>query len=212
MRGIATIAIIAGVIIAGLASVLISGRQVGTPTPSALIEAAYPLVTGQVQNFILYDTPQAAPEIAFQDGGNKDLDLTDFRGQYVLLNFWATWCGPCKREMPSLDRLQAQMGGKNFYVLALSEDRTGLDDVKEFFTDFELVDLDIYIDDTGASSRIFAVGGLPATVLLDPAGNIVARMIGPAEWDAPETIAFLEHFSAATADGRSADLVSGPNE
>ena len=69
--------------------------------------------------------------------------------------------------------------------------------MKDFFAEFELVDLDIYIDETGASSRTFAVGGLPATVLLDPAGNIVARMIGPAEWDAPEAITFFEHFTAA---------------
>ena len=198
MRGIATYAIIAGVIFAGLASVLISGRQVGTPTPSALIEAAYPLVTGQVQNFILYDAPQAAPEIAFKDDTGRDLDLKDFRGQYVLLNFWATWCGPCQREMPSLDRLQAQLGGQNFYVLALSEDRTGVEDVKSFFVETVLSELKIYIDDTGASSRTFAVGGLPATVLLDPAGNIVARMIGPAEWDSPEAITFFQHFTAPT--------------
>mgnify|MGYP006160341011 CR=1 FL=1 len=196
MRGIATFAIIAGVIIAGLALSLISGRQVGTPTPSALIETAYPLVTGQVQNFILYDAPQAAPEIAFKDDDNRDLDLTDFRGQYVLLNFWATWCGPCKREMPSLDRLQAQLGGQNFHVLALSEDRTGLDNVTAFFGELELADLDIYIDETGASTRAFSVGGLPATVLLDPAGNMIARMIGPAEWDSPEAIAFFQHFTA----------------
>ena len=198
MRGVATIAIIAAVVLAGLASVLFSGREASGPSSSALVEAAYPLVTGQVQNFILYDAPLAAPEIAFEDVRGRALDLGDFHGQYVLLNFWATWCGPCEREMPSLDRLQSALGGNNFHVLALSEDRTGLADVKDFFVELELVDLDIYIDDTGASSRKFAVGGLPATMLLDPDGMIVARMIGPAEWDSPEAIAFLEHFSAPT--------------
>ena len=195
MRGVATIAIISTAVAIALISVLMTGQDRTGPSSSALVEAAYPLVTGQVQNFILYDTPLAAPEIAFEDARGRALDLTDFRGQYVLLNFWATWCGPCEREMPSLDRLQAALGGKNFHVLALSEDRTGLQDVKDFFVELDLADLDIYIDDTGSSSRKFAVGGLPGTVLLDPDGMMVARLLGPAEWDSPEAIAFLEHFT-----------------
>ncbi len=195
MRGYATIAIIAAVVVAALASVLISGREQASPGSNALVEAAYPLVTGQVQNFILADALEPAPALAFQDADGNALSLEDFRGQYVLLNLWATWCGPCKREMPSLDRLQASLGGQNFRVLALSEDRTGVEDVKAFFGEIGIENLVIYIDETASSSRKFGVSGLPGTILLDPQGNMVGRMIGPAEWDSPEAVALLSHFT-----------------
>ncbi len=195
MRGYATIAIIAAVVVAALASVLISGREQASPGSNALVEAAYPLVTGQVQNFILADALELAPALAFQDADGNALSLEDFRGQYVLLNLWATWCGPCKREMPSLDRLQASLGGQNFRVLALSEDRTGVEDVKAFFGEIGIENLVIYIDETASSSRKFGVSGLPGTILLDPQGNMVGRMIGPAEWDSPEAVALLSHFT-----------------
>lgn len=195
MRGYATIAIIAAVVLAALVSVLISDHEQAPPGSNALVEAAYPLVTGQVQNFILAGAPEPAPALAFQDADGNALSLEDFRGQYVLLNLWATWCGPCKREMPSLDRLQASLGGKNFQVLALSEDRTGINDVYAFFGETGIENLAVYIDETASSSRKFGVSGLPGTILLDPQGNMVGRMIGPAEWDSPEAVALLSHFA-----------------
>jgi thiol-disulfide isomerase/thioredoxin len=195
MRNYVTIAIIAAVIVAALASVLISGREQASPSSSALVEAAYPLVAGQVQNFILADALELAPVLAFQDADGKPVRLEDFHGQYVLLNLWATWCGPCKREMPSLDRLQAILGGQNFRVLALSEDRTGTEDVKSFFAKIGIENLVIYIDETASSSRKFGFSGLPGTILIDPQGKMVGRMMGPAEWDSTEAVALLRHFA-----------------
>lgn len=193
--GYTPIAVIAALVVAALVSVMIGERDAGGPPSSALIAAAYPLVTGQVQNFILIDPAEAASAIAFEDGDGNALGLEDFRGQYVLLNFWATWCGPCKRDMPSLDRLQAELGSKDFHVLALSQDRTGTDDVKDFFTEYELAKLDLYIDASGASSRKFSATGLPFTVLLDPQGQLIGAMLGPAEWDSEEAVTLLSHFA-----------------
>lgn len=201
--------LITGLIVAGVAGVLAAGlllRPGEQPAvDNALVESAYPLVAGQVQNFLLDPNPKHAPEIAFVDADRAALTLEDFHGQWVLLNLWATWCGPCKREMPSLDRLQAALGGEGFLVLALSQDRTGMDDVQAFYEEFEITRIALFLDDTAKSQFQFGLTGLPATMLLDPNGYVVGRMPGPAEWDSPEALALFRHFMAGTeAAGRPA--------
>lgn len=182
-----------GVVVAALAFWSIGPEL--TPTPDPWVEAAKPLVAGQVANFILYDVPGPASAIAFTDEAGRPKSIEDFRGQAVLVNFWATWCVPCKREMPSLDRLQAALGSPEFQVLPLSQDRIAAEKVRAFYTETEISALPLYVDPTGASQRAFLVTGLPATVLIDASGRVVGRMIGPAEWDSPEAIALLRHFS-----------------
>ena len=164
--------------------------------PDPLVVAARSLAVGEVANFILYDVPEPAPEIAFTDERGTARTLRDFRGQAILVNFWATWCGPCKKEMPSLDRLQAVMGSDTFQVLPLSQDKIAVEKVRAFYTQQTIAALALYIDQTGASQRAFAVKGLPATVLIDGEGRVVGRMVGPAEWDSPEAQALLRHFTA----------------
>ena len=197
--------LISGLIVAGIAGAVVAGllfRPNGQPAPdNALVESAYPLVTGQVQNFLLDPQPKPAPQIAFVDVEGAALTLEDFHGQWILLNLWATWCGPCKREMPSLDRLQGALGGEGFLVLALSQDRTGIRDVATFFEDFELTHLAVYLDDTARSQFEFGLTGLPATMLLDPDGHVVGRMSGSAEWDSHEALALFRHFLAGPANG-----------
>ena len=117
-----------------------------------------------------------------------------FRSQVVLLNFWATWCVPCKTEMPSLDRLEAALGSDKFLVLPLSQDRIAVEKVRAFYDQIKITALPLYIDQTGASQRAFAVAGLPSTVLIDAEGRMVGRMVGPAEWDSAEAQALLRHF------------------
>jgi thiol-disulfide isomerase/thioredoxin len=165
-------------------------------SPDPLVVAAKPLAVGEVANFILYDVPEPAPEIAFTDERGTARTLRDFRGQAILVNFWATWCGPCKKEMPSLDRLQAALGSDRFQVLPVSQDKIAVDKVRAFYTQQTIADLPLYIDQTGTSQRAFAVTGLPATVLIDGEGRVVGRMVGPAEWDSPEAQALLKHFAA----------------
>ncbi|MDA0786796.1 MAG: TlpA disulfide reductase family protein [Proteobacteria bacterium] len=190
--------LLTGLAVVALAGALAAGlllRPGGTPTvDSALVESAYPLVTGQVQNFLLESNPEPAPDITFAAADGSARTLGHFRGEWVLLNLWATWCGPCRREMPSLDRLQALMAGEVFEVVALSQDRTGIDDVAAFYAELGLESLDLYIDETARSQYRFGVTGLPATVLLDPSGYVVGRIAGPAEWDSPEAIALFRHF------------------
>ncbi|MFQ5566596.1 MAG: TlpA family protein disulfide reductase [Paracoccaceae bacterium] len=109
----------------------------------------------------------------------------------MLLNIWATWCAPCLREMPTLDRLQAQLGGPDFEVVALSIDRAGLKVVQNFYEKVGIQHLAMYIDSTGKGVRKLGISGLPTTFLIDRAGRELGRLIGPAEWDSSEMVAFI---------------------
>lgn len=140
----------------------------------------------------LHETPQTIENINFQDETGQSLQLSNWRGKIVLLNVWATWCGPCREEMPTLDRLQEKLGSDQFDVLALSIDRGGVGIVRTFYNEIGLQHLQIRIDPTTKASRAMKVFGLPTTLLIGPDGEELGRKIGPAEWDAPNAIAFFE--------------------
>jgi thiol-disulfide isomerase/thioredoxin len=148
------------------------------------------------RNFLLRDAPVAVPELEFADGEGHPRSLADFRGKIVLLNIWATWCLPCRKEMPTLDRLQAALGGDDFEVVALSIDRRGVDAVKKFFNEIGVQHLAIYVDSARKANYALDVEGLPATLLIDRRGLELGRISGPAEWDAPEMVAFLKSIIA----------------
>ena len=141
--------------------------------------------------FSMLETPRPLPELRFLDGVGKETTLAAFRGKAVLLNLWATWCVPCREEMPTLDRLQAELGGPGFEVVALSIDRAGLDVVRRFYAEIGVRHLAMYIDGSGEAARELNVLGLPTTLLVDREGREFKRLIGPAEWDAPEMVAFI---------------------
>lgn len=162
--------------------------------------AAAPARTGRIFELSVSERPRQLPEIRFDDANGRNLTLVDFRGKVVLLNLWATWCVPCRNEMPSLDRLQARLGGDDFTVLALSLDRAGLPAVHRFYDELGLQHLATYLDRTGAASRSLGTPGLPTTLLIDRAGREVARKIGPAEWDSPEWLALIRQRIDARAD------------
>ena len=188
---LAAVAVSLGVV-AGI--MMLPGRNEPRAVPSALLESARPLITGPMANFILSPGTEPAPDVAFADSAGQQHRLTEFRGHYVLVNLWATWCVPCKGEMPSLDQLQAKLSGR-LVVVAISEDRTGIADVKDFFQRNSLRNLPMYIDQPGRSQREFGVTGLPATMLISPDGHVVGRVLGPAGWDTPEAEALLRHFT-----------------
>lgn len=129
----------------------------------------------------------ALPALAFETGDERPLSLSDFRGRFVLLNVWATWCPPCRKEMPSLDRLQAKIGGDDFEVVALSIDREA-ELVKPFFASVGVARLVVYLDRTGSVMPALRIAGLPTTVLIDPRGVEIARWAGAKEWDEPAVI------------------------
>ncbi|MBS3651869.1 TlpA family protein disulfide reductase [Pseudaminobacter sp. 19-2017] len=139
----------------------------------------------------LHEEPQPVPELAFTDEHGEPRALEDWRGKVVLLNVWATWCAPCRVEMPTLERLQERLGGDRFEVVALSVDRAGPSVVRKFFDEIA-VGLPVLVDKDGTAIRSLGLFGLPATLLIGPDGNELARLAGPAEWDTPQMVAFLE--------------------
>lgn len=124
----------------------------------------------------------------------SEFDLKAYRGKVLVLNFWATWCGPCVREMPSLVRLQQRLGGDSFTVIALSEDLKGFDVITPFIAKHELGALPVFHDPKGRSLLALKVLGLPTSVLFDRAGNELGRLTGHAEWDSDEAVVLIRHF------------------
>jgi len=153
-----------------------------------------------LKNFVMHEAPKPTPAISFEDGQRQTRSLADFKGKVVLLNLWATWCGPCRHEMPALDRLQAALGGDDFAVVPLSIDRGGVDKIKKFYADIGIENLPIYLDVSGQAARQFDTFGVPTTLILDRGGQEVGRIVGPAEWDAPEVVEFLKPVIARQTD------------
>ena len=192
----------AAVLLAGCLAVLYGFRgsdkeaAAACPGTAALAARLDPLVHGELAALSLSKAPTPMPALAFQGDGGIPKTLADFKGKTVLLNLWATWCVPCRKEMPALDRLQAKLGGPDFQVVAVNVDTARLDRPKQFLTEVAATALPFYAD---PSAKIFQtlresgpLLGLPTTFLIDRNGCAVGTMAGPAEWssaDAEKVIA-----------------------
>jgi thiol-disulfide isomerase/thioredoxin len=142
-------------------------------------------------DFVFYARPRPLPHVQFADGEGKTVTIADFHGRPILLNLWATWCVPCRKEMPALDRLQAAIGRSELVVLPLSIDRQGVAAVEEFYRGLDLKRLGVYLDPSATAASALGTPGLPVTLLIDREGREVGRKLGPAEWDSPRIIALL---------------------
>ncbi len=140
------------------------------------------------------ETPRPVPQLRFVDGTGAPRSLADFRGRVVLLNIWATWCVPCRKEMPALDRLQAALGGPDFEVVAVSIDRGGVFAVKTFYEELGLRALRVYVDGSGEALTKLRALGIPLTLLVDREGRELWRLIGPVEWDEPAVVNRLRSY------------------
>ncbi len=154
------------------------------------------------------DQPRELPDVGFVDADGRAASLADFRGRVVLLNLWATWCVPCRREMPALERLQAKLGGAEFVVLPLSIDRGGLPPVKRFYEELGLAALGIFVDQSGAATGKLGTAGVPTTLLIDRDGREIGRLLGAAEWDSPEAIALIRRYLNSPSGGDGAQIGS----
>jgi thiol-disulfide isomerase/thioredoxin len=147
-------------------------------------------------NFVATDSGPV-PELTFLDADGNERSLEDFQGRVIVLNLWATWCAPCRKEMPSLDRLQASHGGDDFEVIALAVDRGDLSKVLDFYGEIGIENLAIYHDPTAKAGRVLRAPGLPTTLIIDRNGEEIGRVLGDAEWDSDEVAALVD---AAIAD------------
>ncbi|MDE0725775.1 MAG: TlpA disulfide reductase family protein [Alphaproteobacteria bacterium] len=151
-------------------------------------------------NFNAAPKPLPAPAIEFRDNQGQIQDLSVARGKVVLLNFWATWCGPCRREMPDLDALQANLGGPEFTVMAISSDRQGLEVIRKFYRQYKIKHLAVFNDKSSKATRAFKAYGLPTSVLIDARGRELGRLVGPAEWNSEQAVALIK--AAIAGNGR----------
>jgi len=144
------------------------------------------LSKGHMAAFVFKKEPEPLPEFAFLDGAGAERSLADWRGRVVLLNLWATWCAPCRKEMPALDRLQQALGSERFEVVALSVDRGGAEASRKFLDQIDVKALGLYIDPTTKATSHLKAVGLPVTLLIDAEGREIGRLTGPAEWDSED--------------------------
>jgi thiol-disulfide isomerase/thioredoxin len=158
----------------------------GAGTYLALNRAGTSTDDGSV--FKIHAAPRALPDLAFVGGAGEPKRLSDFRGKVVLLNVWATWCPPCREEMPSLDRLQKALGGPRFEVVALSLDAGGVEEVKRFYRETGIASLAIYVDPGMRATAKLATPGVPTTLLIDANGRELGRHAGPAQWDSEDAV------------------------
>lgn len=145
----------------------------------------------------LHGSSRALPDIAFEDAEGRRRTLSQFGGKVVLLNIWATWCAPCREEMPALDRVQQKLGGPDFEVLALSIDTGGIAAVKRFYDEIGIRSLALYVDPTMRATATLGAMGVPTTLLIDRQGREIGRHTGPAQWDGPDVERKIErHLNA----------------
>ena len=133
----------------------------------------------------------SAPAISVISMDNRQLTLADLKGKVVLLNFWATWCPPCREEIPSLMKLNSFMAGKPFKMVCISVDEGGKKAVEDFFKNSGF-SLPTYFDATGQAARSYGVTGVPETFIIDRNGIVAKRVIGGLDWSSPEVVSFLE--------------------
>lgn len=140
--------------------------------------------------------PEPAPLIPFLDEAGAERTLADWKGKVLLVNFWATWCAPCREEMPSLEALQAELGGEDFAVLTIASSRNPPPAIDKFFAEIGVETLPKLRDERMALARAMGVMGLPVTVLIDREGNEVARLIGDADWASEPAKAVVRQLTA----------------
>ncbi len=198
-RGVGTLplysllAVLAAIL--GFLSVVIVERFAG-PAPSGSLRLAQANAAGSaaseevashgLEKLIRSQEAKPLPDISFSDGEGNERSLAEWKGKVVLVNLWATWCAPCRIEMPGLNRLQAKLGGPDFAVIPISLDFSGPKKPRKFLKDEKLDHLPLFLDSSKTIMQSLNVPGLPLSVLIDREGREVARLAGAAEWDSPE--------------------------
>jgi len=190
-----SIAILAGAALLIVGAVYLIAQGGGNPddlADGAVPPALQALAVGDMANFRANMTPAAVPDLGFEGVEGRQLTLGDFGGRFVLLNLWATWCAPCREEMPALDRLQAVLGSERFEVVALSVDHRGHELARRFLAENGIDHLGFYIDPTARANVTLKAFGLPTTLLISPDGREIGRLVGPAHWDGEDARALIE--------------------
>ena len=177
-------------------AVLYTALALGANPAVADVAKADALREGSMRKLI-FDGPFEVSQVAFTDAAGAEMRLSDFSGKHVLVNFWATWCAPCREEMPMLSELQAEFGGDDFEVVTIATGRNPQPAIDRFFEEIGVDNLPKYLDPRSALARDMDVLGLPITLILDPEGREIARMRGDAEWNSDSAKAIIRALTGA---------------
>jgi thiol-disulfide isomerase/thioredoxin len=200
LAALALVLLAAGGVVVALAVTPSGGSTAAAGAEAPQVASAGP------PNLRTLDPPAPAPQVAFEVEGGRSATLADYRGRAVLLNFWATWCPPCRQEMPSLERLAARLGGDDLVVMTMSVDRGDESQITDFYERIGAAHLGIFRDPEMSLAHRLHVVGLPTTVLIDADGMIVAEVVGAVEWDSPAAVAALRSLMRAAHEARAGGL------
>jgi len=148
-----------------------------------------------IKNLVLIKNPKIYESVIFKDVNQKDIDLDDFKGNLILLNFWATWCAPCKEEMPSLDSLQSNSNLSNLKIFPINIGREDISKAKIFFKELNIKNLDVYTDAPTTLAKKFSLRGVPTTILFNKQGKEFARIMGSIDFNNEEFINWLKKYN-----------------
>jgi len=155
---------------------------------TAALEA---LREGDMRKLTFHSEPLASSDVAFKGEDGSDMTLADYEGKHVVLNFWATWCAPCRKEMPDLAALQLDLGSDSFEVVTIATGRNPRPAMEAFFDEIGVDNLPLHTDERQNLARSLGVLGLPVTLILDPEGNEIARLQGDADWHSDSAVAII---------------------
>ena len=173
-----------------LAAVLIGFVTFGGSGP----KADGPKLVGQMSNFVLVKKRISLADVSWADTEGKQFKLADFNGKIVLFNYWASWCGPCQRELPGIDRTQADLGGSEFEVVAMNLDGGGKAVALRYARRLGLKNLKLYLDPQQQTVKKLGLRGMPSTFLFDRQGTLIGVLEGGAEWDSAEAHELIRYF------------------
>ncbi|WP_431197570.1 TlpA disulfide reductase family protein [Shimia thalassica] len=190
-----------GVALCAIAAVaFVALRNPATTGGAVDMSAVAAMREGDMKKLNFHPELRQVSEKTFDAENGTKMTLADYEGQYVLLNFWATWCAPCRKEMPMLSDLQAEFGDDDFQVVTLATGRNAPPAMKKFFDEIGVDNLPLHRDPQSAVARDMAVLGLPVTALIDKNGNEIARLTGDADWSSDNAKAILRNVIGATQD------------
>ena len=159
------------------------------------ISFSYALEKPDIKNLVLVKNPKIYEDVIFKDINQKDVNLDDFRGKLIILNFWATWCAPCKEEMPSLDDLQSNSNFSNLRIFPINIGQEDISKSELFFKDLNIKNLDIYIDAPITLAKKFSLRGVPTSILFNKNGKEFARIIGSIDFNNEDFIIWLKTYN-----------------
>jgi|TARA_Y100000994_G_scaffold111039_1_gene91268 thiol-disulfide isomerase/thioredoxin len=148
-----------------------------------------------LKNLVVHKIPKIYDNVIFLDDADEEINIQNLDSKLIILNFWATWCEPCKEEMPSLNRLQANQKLKNLKIYPINIGKENLNKVKSFFTELDINNLEPYFDNPSTLAKTFSLRGLPTTILLNSKGEEFARIIGSINFDDENFINWLKNLS-----------------